>query len=142
MTHEISIFISHSWSYSGHYDKLASWIFGEPWTVDGRLLDFTDLSIPEDNPVHDADSASELESAIYQRIVLSDVVVIPMGMYANHSKWIKKEVEGSQRYQVPILAVDPWGAERTSSIVKEAADHEVGWTQKSVIGGVWHLYRK
>jgi hypothetical protein len=40
-----------------------------------------------------------------------------------------------RRYK-PIIAVQPWGAERTSSIVKNAADVIVGWNAKSVANAV------
>ena len=33
----------------------------------------------------------------------------------------------AKKYNKPIIAVQPWGAERTSSIVKNAADVIVGW---------------
>ena len=38
----------------------------------------------------------------------------------------------AKKYNKPIIAVQPWGAERTSSIVKNAADVIVGWNAKSV----------
>lgn len=36
----------------------------------------------------------------------------------------------AKKYNKPIIAVQPWGAERTSSIVKNAADVIVGWNAK------------
>lgn len=42
----------------------------------------------------------------------------------------------AKKYNKPIIAVQPWGAERTSSIVKNAADVIVGWNAKSVANAV------
>ena len=42
----------------------------------------------------------------------------------------------AKKYNKPIIAVQPWGAERTSSIVKNAADVIVGWNAKSVANDV------
>lgn len=42
----------------------------------------------------------------------------------------------AKKYNKPIIAVQPWGAERASSIVKNAADVIVGWNAKSVANAV------
>lgn len=142
MSKEIKVFISHAWSYSEHYNKLAEWIFEKQWNVNKVPILFNDLSIPKNNPIHNAKNDTELKNAIFERIFNCDVVVIPMGMYANYSNWIQKEIDGSQIYSKPILAVDPWGAERVSSVVGEASDKKVGWNSKSVMNGIWELYNK
>ncbi|GGM11841.1 hypothetical protein GCM10011534_37460 [Pseudooceanicola nanhaiensis] len=135
----MNVFISHSWTYSNHYDKLAEWIFEEYWSINGVRLNFFNTSVPKDNPIHFAPSDKALQTAIYERIAKSDVVVIPTGMYSNHSKWIRKEIDGSALYHKPILAVDPWAQKRASSTVMSASTRAVGWNKQSVIDGVWNL---
>lgn len=135
----MNVFISHSWSYSNHYDRLAEWIFDETWTVNGQRIQFTNTSVPRDNPIHFAPNDAALQQAIYQRIANSHVVVIPTGMYANYSKWIRKEIDGARVYRKPILAVDPWAQKRASSVVADAADDAVGWNKQPIINAVWRL---
>lgn len=136
----INIFISHSWAYSDHYNTLAKWIFGGDWkTLDGPIL-FRDYSIPKDNPIHNANSAEQLRTAIFGEISKSHIVVIPTGMYAHHSKWIQKEIDGAATYRKPILAVNPWGAQKTSSVVQASAAATVGWSSQSVMDKIWELY--
>ena len=135
----MNVFISHSWSYSNHYDRLAEWIFDETWTVNGQRIQFTNTSVPRDNPIHFAPNDAALQQAIYQRIANSHVVVIPTGMYANYSKWIRKEIDGAKIYRKPILAVDPWAQKRASSVVADAADDAVGWNKQPIINAVWRL---
>lgn len=137
--HTVCVFISHSWSYSDHYDKLAEWIFQMPWSHNGESINFIDSSVPRENPIHYAPTSGHLRDAIYQRISSSDVVVIPMGMYANHSEWIQKEIDGAHIFGRPILAVNPWAQERKSSIVAQAARESVGWNSGSVVNGIWRL---
>jgi hypothetical protein len=60
-------------------------------------------------------------------------------MYANHSKWIGKEIDGAKLYGKPIVAVDPWAQKRSSSVVATAADEAVGWNKQSIINAVWRL---
>jgi len=140
MSYHISVFISHSWSYSDHYDTLREWIFGDSWNSNGTPINFYDQSVPKDNPIHNAPDAEALRRAIWAQIAKSQVIVIPTGMYANYSIWIKKEIEGARHYARPVLAVDPWGQKKSSSVVMGAASEDVGWTKQSVVNGIWKLY--
>ena len=140
-TKQIHVFISHAWSHSGHYDTLAGWIFNENWSVGQASLDFRNYSVPKDNPIHDANNDKQLKEAILKQIAMSHVIVIPTGMYTNYSKWIKKEIEGSSDYNKPILAVNPWGQLRTSTVVQKYANKTIGWNKKPVISAIWELYK-
>lgn len=140
-THNINIFISHSWAYSGHYDTLAEWIFDTNWSVGQASLRFRNYSVPKNDPIHNATTDKALRDAIYAKIARSHVIVIPTGMYANHSKWIGKELDGAGAYNKPILAVNPWGQERKSSIVQRAATEIKGWNKEPVVQAIWNLYR-
>lgn len=139
-THQVHVFISHSWSYSGHYDTLEKWIFQESWKSGQASIDFRNFSVPKTDPILNAANDKQLREAIHTQIARSHVIVIPTGMYANYSKWIGKEIEGAALYKKPILAVNPWGAIRTSSVVSNAAKKTVGWNSSSVVGGIWDLY--
>lgn len=136
---QIPVFVSHSWSYSDHYDTLASWIFAEAWNVNGTPIAFSDVSVPKESPIHYAPNAEALKTAIYQRIQQAQVVVTPTGMYASHSHWIGKEIDGAKLYAKPILAVNPWAQERKSSVVVGASNKHVGWNKRTVVQGVWEL---
>ena len=135
----MNVFISHSWAYPNHYDRLAEWIFEKAWSVNGQRIQFRDTSVPRDNPIHYASNDAALQKAINKQIEVSHVVVIPTGMYANYSKWIRKEIDGAKLYRKPIIAVDPWAQKRASSVVAEAADESVGWNKQPIINAVWRL---
>ncbi len=139
MTIFTNVFISHSWSYSDHYEKLSEWIFDGVWNSNGTPLTFTNTSVPKDDPIHNAPLVRDLREAIYARIIASDVIVIPTGMYANYSKWIGEEIEGAAAFSKPILAVNPWGQQMKSTVVQNAAKETVGWTSESVVNGIWRL---
>lgn len=140
-SYNINVFISHAWSYSEVYDTLAQWIFKENWNIDGVPINFRDYSIPKHNPIHHARNERELQDAIFNEISKSHVIVIPTGMYATYSRWIQKEIDGAKGWTKPILAVNPRGQERASGVVVDNADEHVGWTKKSVVDGIWNLYR-
>lgn len=139
-TKQIHIFISHAWAYSHHYDTLANWIFNERWSVGQAALDFRDYSVPKNNPIHNVGTTQALKDAIFNQIARSHVIVIPSGMYATHSKWIQKEIDGAKLYKKPILAVNPWGQEKKAGVVLNNADDGVGWNKEPVINAIWRLY--
>lgn len=138
--HQVHVFISHSWSYSGHYDKLSEWIFQQNWRSGQATIDFRNYSVPKSDPILNANTDKLLRDAIYRQISRSHVVVIPTGMYSHYSKWIGKEIDGANLYGKPILAVDLRGAQRTSSVVSNAASKCVAWNSTSVAAGIWDLY--
>lgn len=139
MAFQINVFISHSWSYSGHYEKLSEWIFEQSWTSGQNPIRFVDTSVPSTDPIHNAPNEEKLKERIYERIKASHVVVCPTGMYSTYSKWIGKEIEGAALLNRPLLAVNPWAQERKSIVVASKADLQVGWNGDSVVKGIWQL---
>lgn len=139
-THQVHVFISHSWSYSGHYDTLSDWVFGQSWSFGQASIDFRNFSVPQTDPILDASTDKALREAIYRQISRSHVVVIPTGMYAHYSKWIGKEIDGAAVYSKPILAVNLRGAQRTSSLVSQVSKQCAAWNSQSVVSGIWDLY--
>jgi len=65
--HQLHVFISHSWTYSGHYETLREWIFEQNWRVGQASLALRDYSVPKDDPIHDARTDRELREAIYRK---------------------------------------------------------------------------
>ena len=123
------IFISHSWTYSNHYEKIESFLRQEDvW--------YYNHSVPKDDPIHTTGSDNELRDAIEAKIKGCSCVIILAGVYATYSKWINIEVSLAQKYSKPIIAVEPWGSERTSTVVKNAATKIVGWNAKSIADAV------
>ena len=123
------IFISHSWAYSAHYDKIEEFLTQE-------RVPYYNHSVPKDDPIHTNGTDKQLRAAIDAKIRGCSCVIILAGVYASYSKWINIEIELAQQYNKPIIAVQPWGAERTSVAVKNAATTIVGWIAKSVANAV------
>ncbi|MBR4793342.1 MAG: TIR domain-containing protein [Bacteroidaceae bacterium] len=122
------IFISHSWAYSSQYDKVEEFLLQEG-------IRFYNHSVPKDDPVH-SKTDRELRAAIDAKIKGCSCVIILAGVYATYSKWINIEIELAKKYNKPIIAVEYWGAERTSKVVKDAATTIVKWNAKSVAQAV------
>ena len=123
------IFISHSWKYYPHYDKIEEFLNQE-----GIL--YYNHSVPKDDPVHTNGTDKQLYDAIEAKIKGCNCVIVLDGVYSTYSKWIGKELEIAQKYSKPVIAVRPWGNSRTSTEVNRAATVIVGWNAKSVASAV------
>lgn len=125
------LFISHSWAYGDAYEKLVSFFNEHPF------FKWTDYSVPKNDPIHDAPNATALYNAIKNQIAPVNCVIILAGVYSSYSKWIDKEIEISKTvYSKPIVAVEPWGSEKTSKIVKDNADAIVKWQSSSIVKAI------
>ena len=123
------IFISHSWAYSAQYDKVEEFLQKEN-------VKYYNHSVPKDDPIHTNGTDKQLREKIDAKIKGCSCVIILAGVYATYSRWINIELELAQKYGKPIIAVKYWGAEHTSTVVKNAADTIVGWNSKSVANAV------
>ena len=124
------LFISHSWSYGDAYDKLVVMFKECP------CFKWTDYSVPRNDPIHNAPTTTALRNAIYRQMAPVNCVIVMGGVYSTYSKWINIEIEMAQRMGKPIVMVAPWGAERTSEVVKSAADVIVGWRSSSIVEAI------
>lgn len=135
MAETYNVFISHSWSYGEQYEGLCNLL------DDASYFSHKNYSVPEDDPVHDADNA-QLYDAIKAQVAPCHVVIILAGKYATYSKWIKQEIKIAQTEFTnpkPILAVKPWASTQVSSVVSDAADEIVGWSTNSIVSAIRKL---
>jgi hypothetical protein len=125
------LFISHSWAYSDAFEKLVG-IFNEH-----PNFQWTDYSVPKNDPIHDAPSTTALYEAIKRQMAPVNCVVILAGVYSTYSKWINKEIEIAKKvYSKPVIAIEPWASEKTSKIVKDNADEIVKWQSASIVRAI------
>lgn len=128
-----NLFISHSWTYGDQYENLVDLLQARgyfPWR---------NCSVPKDDPLHTNGTYWELYNAIKNQISPSSVVLILAGVYSTYSNWIDKEIHIAQNEfytPKPIIAIAPWGSERTSVRVTEAADRVVRWNTESIVSAI------
>jgi len=127
------LFISHSWSYSDAYDRIIKFL-------DDGGIDYYNHSVPKDNPIHTNGTEWELYDAIESKIVGVSCVLILAGVYASYSRWIDKEIQIAKKHWKKIIAIEPWGSEKTSLLVKNNADMIVKWQSNSILNAIKTLW--
>lgn len=124
------LFISNSWSYSDAYDKFINLLNQRSYFA------YKNYSVPQDDPIHTNGTNKQLKEKINEKIKRCHVILILAGVYATYSKWIDIEIELTKGLQKPIIAVEPWGSERTSLYVKDSADKIVKWNAESIVTAI------
>lgn len=127
---QCNLFISHSWTYSDAYEKLVNILDG----VSG--FSYRNYSVPKDDPIHNAPYTYQLKAAIRNQMQHASCVLVLAGVYSSYSKWIQIELELAAEMGKKIIAIEPWGSERTSTIVKNYADEIVKWQGGSVVKAI------
>lgn len=125
-----NLFISHSWTYSDAYEKLVSLLDSDP------CFTFKNYSVPKNNPIHNATYDYQLKAAIRNQMQYASCVLILAGVYSTYSKWINIEIQLAQEMGKKIIAIEPWGAEKTSVKVKSNANSVVKWQTDSIIKAI------
>ena len=125
-----NIFISHSWSYSDQYQGLVELL------NNASYFNYKNYSVPKDDPIHNASNIYELKKAIRNQMQYASCIIILAGVYSTYSKWINIEIELAKEMGKKIIAVQPWGASRTSDIVKKSADEIVAWNSSSIVSAI------
>ncbi len=125
-----NLFISHSWAYSDAYEKLVNLLNAKPY------FDYNNYSVPKNDPIHNAPYEYQLKEAIRKQMQPASCVLIMAGVYSTYSKWINIEIELAKSMNKKIIAIEPWGSEKTSRTVKNAADVIVGWNTDSIVDAI------
>ena len=128
-----NLFIGHSWSYGDAYGRLCGLLNAASY------FSYRNYSVPSNDPIHNARNQQLLRAAIERQMAPCHVVVIIAGVYATYSKWINEEIALAKRgFLQPkrVLAITPWGAQRISAEVRQAADLVVGWNTNSIVHGI------
>jgi len=105
-------------------------ILGTPY------FNYKNYSVPKNDPIHNAPFHHQLKAAIRNQMQPASCVLVLAGVYSTYSRWINIELELAKEMGKKIIAIEPWGAERTSAIVKNSADKIVKWQSSSIISAI------
>ena len=125
-----NLFISHSWTYSNQYEGLVRLLDSK------QSFEYKNYSVPKDDPIHNMGTDAQLRDAIGSQMKPASCVLILAGVYATYSKWINIEINLVKRMGKKIIAIEYWGSERTSSVVKSSADEVVKWNTDSIVRAI------
>lgn len=136
--YDYRLFISHAWKYGDDYNRLISLLNNAPY------FNYYNYSAPKEKPLFPYGTPmtnSKIRELISNKIRPSQITIVFAGMYAAYSDWIKYEIDESVRMNKPILAIQPWGQQRSPSYVTQNADKIVGWNTSSIVSAIRELAR-
>jgi len=100
--------------------------------------------VPKDDPLRISAKTDyyydlQLRIKLENQMKYASVVLIMAGVYATYSDAINMEISIAKKLGKPIIAVEPWGSERTSTIVKNSAHRIVSWNTDSIVTAIKEL---
>ncbi|MCH4201483.1 MAG: TIR domain-containing protein [Bacilli bacterium] len=127
-----NLFISHSWSYENNYIGLCNLL------DDASYFTHKNYSVSKDDPIrilakNDYWYENKLRIKLREQMKYASIVPILAGVYASYSDSIDMEISIAKELVKPIIAIEPWGAERTSAVVKNNAKVVVAWNTNSIV---------
>jgi len=123
------IFISHAWKYNNQYYNLTNLLSSHPY------FNYRNYSVPEHDPI-EFDTTSKLYKQLDEQIRQSSVVLLIAGKFIKYRKWIKAEIKIAQKYNKPIIAIRPWGADILPTEAETQADTIVNWQASSIVTAI------
>lgn len=130
------LFISHAWKYGEEYSRLITLLNNAP------NFSYYNYSAPEDKPLIDPSipgSQRALAQAITNKIRPAQIVVVLSGMYEAYHSWMQYEVDQAYLMGKPILAISPWGNQRTPAHITQRANKIVNWNTSSIVSAIREL---
>lgn len=129
------IFISHAWKYGDEYTRLVGMLDAAP------NFSYYNYSAPREKPLQNLDSTdvitkSQIKAAIDRKIICSNCVLVISGMYVAHREWMQYELDAAVRMRKPIIAIQPWGAQKMPTAVSSVANEIVGWNTSSIVSAI------
>lgn len=123
------VFISHAWKYNNQYYNLVELLKGHSY------FNFRNYSVPEHDPLVFS-TTSDLYKQLEEQIRQSSVVLLIAGKYVKYRKWIQEEIKLAKKYDKPIIAIRPWGADMLPSEAETKADVIVNWQASSIVNAI------
>ena len=125
---QYQLFISHSWKYNQHYNQLINLL------ENAKRFYYLNYSVPQEDPL--PVSHTNLYSALENQIKHANIFLVIAGKYVTYSKTIYNELNIAKKYNIPILAIKPYGHEIIPSLTIEYAAQVIGWNTKSIVEAI------
>ena len=126
---QYDVFISHAWTYNNQYYNLIELLKEYPY------FNFRNYSVPEHDPII-FNTSSDLYNQLQEQIRQATVVLLIAGKYIKYRKWIQEEIKLAKKYNKPIIAIRPWGADILPSEAETKADVVVNWQSSSIVNAI------
>lgn len=124
-----NIFISHSWSYDSDYVRLVDLLRN---TVN---FSWKNYSVSRDNPLAGG-SQRRLAEEIGKQMSLASVVLVISGIYVSYREWIQFEINLADKYEKPIIGIQPWRSTNTPYAITRSAVEIVNWNTSSIVEAI------
>lgn len=133
MKHEprtFHLYLSHTWCHGDALDTLTRFLDRE------RTFKWSSEIIGLTDPLNAAKNEVPLNHAIADRLAKADCLLVLAGVDDTHRYWLEKEIRFAKKLGKPMVAVQPWAANKTSRELHAAAWRIVDWNGRAIVQGI------
>ena len=132
-----TLFISQSWLYDNEYRHLK-------YELDNaRLFDYVPVFSPKIDfeKFNGRQYKKELRARMMEDMRPCNLVICLAGVYPEWHDALEMEWSIAKELNIPIIAIEPWGHERTTDTEVETVDSLVKWNSDTIVSAI-HNYSK
>lgn len=121
----IRIFASHGWQRDEDYVRLFEYL--ESTTN----FYYVNVSDPETEPA-EGDGVAARRTLILEQMKQAEVMVVLAGVYERERSWAEFEVTAARAHELPVIAIEHFGARDLPQELQGKVDQVVGWDSRLI----------
>lgn len=124
----IRVFVSHVFEENEEYMRVFEYL------ESSHNFYYRNCSAIDPHPGHAKDA---LQQELRKQISLSEVVIIPAGMYKDNREWIDFELNCAKGFDKPVIVLETFGVREKLPVQLDAlADEKVEWNEREIADAI------
>ncbi len=122
----IRVFVTHTFAEYADYHRVFEYLESSP------NFFYVNCSAPDRPP--ETGGKEALKDSLRTQISSAEAVIVLGSLYAPHVEWIEYQMDAAQAFELPIIALRPFGgAEPLPEPVRRRADEVVEWNEREIV---------
>ena len=125
----VRIFVAHPFEEAEDYQRVFEYL------ESSHNFYYRNVSVPD--PKFLAKPPEEARTELRRQIGLSEVVIIPAGLYKPYRDWVEFELNCAKGFEKPVIVLEFFGVKEKIPVQLEAlSDERVEWNERSIADAI------
>lgn len=124
----VRIFVAHPFEEAEDYLRVFEYL------ESSHNFYYRNVSVPDRKYLADPEGA---RTELRRQIGLSEVVIIPAGLYKPHRDWVEFELNCAKGFDRPVIVLELFGVKEKLPVQLEAlSDERIEWNERSIADAI------
>ena len=69
---------------------------------------------------------------VVEQMKRAEVILVPAGVFERERSWVEFQVTAARAHELPVIAIEHFGAREISQELKDKVDQVVGWDSRLI----------